>query len=89
MSNKQIAESESSGKESISPIKFFANTVLPAPMKVIFLAELLIRFSISSVLRFQAPCPRASPRRKSLQLAALKLQSIEQAVNLTIYLFER
>jgi len=42
MSNKQIAESESSGKESISPIKFFAKTVLPAPMKVIFLAESLI-----------------------------------------------
>jgi hypothetical protein len=32
------------GNERISPNKFLANTVLPAPIKVIFLDELLIAF---------------------------------------------
>ena len=44
MSYKQIFESASSGKERISPIRFFAKTVLPAPMNVIFLGELLISY---------------------------------------------
>src|SRR5215470_9694067 len=52
MSNKQIVESESSGNARISPIKFFANTVLPAPINVIFLGELLmgLRFRCSADL---------------------------------------
>ena len=42
ISNKQIVESPSSGNERISPSKFLAKTVLPAPINVIFLDELLI-----------------------------------------------
>src|SRR5713101_7808263 len=50
MSNKQIVESASSGKDRISPIRFFAKTVLPAPMKVIFLGELLMSFEFLDLL---------------------------------------
>src|ERR1700736_335630 len=50
ISNKQIVESPSSGNERISPSKFFANTVLPAPINVIFLDELLIGFRFVSLL---------------------------------------
>src|ERR1700757_4109524 len=42
MSKRQIVESASSGNERMSPIRFFAKTVLPAPIKVIFLRELLM-----------------------------------------------
>src|SRR5258708_6121751 len=35
MSNRQIVEPESSGKLKISPRRFLAKTVLPAPIKVI------------------------------------------------------
>jgi hypothetical protein len=44
ISNKQIVESPSSGNDRISPNKFLANTVLPAPINVIFLDEWLIGF---------------------------------------------
>src|ERR1700736_3371715 len=50
ISNKQIVESPSSGNERISPSKFLANTVLPAPINVIFLDDLLIRFRFRLLL---------------------------------------
>ena len=37
-----MEESDSSGNDRISPIRFFAKTVLPAPMNVIFLRVVLI-----------------------------------------------
>src|SRR5277367_2371835 len=55
ISNKQILELPSSGNERISPSKFFANTVLPAPINVIFLDEWLIGFLWGRLSRRSVP----------------------------------
>ena len=59
MSYRQIFEFASSGKERMSPISLFAKTVLPAPMKVILLGELLISYA-SSYFRIFANCAAAN-----------------------------